>query len=141
MKKGTKYSAKTSGLVSGALLGAAVSLIVCLLGAAVLAWLVTFEKAAQSAISLGVAMILPIASAAGSAAAWGRVRQNRLAVWGVHSCVLYALLLLAALPFGGAFERLGVTAAMILAGGAVTFIPGILGHGSGGKKYKIKAFR
>ena len=141
MKKGTNYSAKASGLISGALLGAAVSLTVCLLGAAVLAWLVTFEKAGESAVGLGAAVILSIASAAGSAAAWSRVRKNRLAVWGAHSGVLYTLLLLAALPFGGAFERVGATAAMILAGGAVTFIPGILGHGSGGKKYKIKAFR
>ena len=141
MKKVKKFSSKPSGMLAGILMGAGVSLAVCVLGAAVLAWLIVFEKVGEGAISWGTMVILPLASCAGSSAAWSRVKQNRLAVLGAHAGAFYCLLLLGALPFGGKLEGLGITAVMILLGGVITFIPGILGHKSGGRKYKMKAIR
>lgn len=141
MKKASKYASKRSALLPGVLMGAGVSLAVCLLGAALLAWLIVFEKVGENAIHPGAAVILLAASWLGSAAAWGLVKQNRLAVWGAHCGVLYALLLLGALLFGGQLQGLGTTALMILLGGGISLIPGILGHKSGGKNYKIRAIR
>ena len=141
MKKASKYSTKGSGMVMGILIGAGISFGVVLLGAAVLAWLITFEKVGENAMVMGPAVILPLASWLGSCAAWRWVRQNRLAVWSAHSGAFYILLLLGALPFGGRYEGLGAGALLILLGGGLTFIPGILGSKNGGKKYKIKAFR
>ena len=141
MKRSVKFASKRSALLPAVLVGTGVSLGVCLLGAALLAWLIAFEKVEQNAIDTGTFVILPVASWLGSAAAWGLVKQNRIAVWGAHSGILYALLLLGGLPFGGQLRGLGISAAMVLLGGGISLIPGILGHKSGGRKYKMKGFR
>lgn len=141
MKKASKFSTKGSGMVIGILIGAGISFGVVLLGAAALAWLITFEKVGENAMVMGPAVILPLASWLGSCVTWRCVGQNRLAVWGAHSGAFYLLLLLGALPFGGQFEGLDAGALLVLLGGGLTFIPGILGHKNGGKKYKMKAFR
>ena len=141
MKKTSKYASKRSALLPGVLAGAGVSLAVCLLGAALLAWLIAFEKVGEGALKTGPVVILLLGAWLGSGAAWSLVKQNRLAVWGAHCGVLYALLLLGALPFGGQLRGLGMTAAVILLGGGISLVPAIIGSKSGGKKYKIKAIR
>ena len=141
MKKKPQYGGRAQSMPAGIIIGLAVSLVVSLLGAALLAWLIVSETVGEDAANWAASVILPLASAAGSAAAWSRIKENRLAVCGICCASLYCLLFLAALPFGGEFEGLGISALLILLGGGITFIPGILGSKSGAKKYKRKAFR
>ena len=140
MKK-SQYSGGATAMPGGIILGAAVSLLICVAGAALLAWLIVFEKVGENAADWGAKIILSLASVAGSATAWNRIRRDRLIVCGVFCAVFFCLILLAALPFGGAFEGIGVTALLILLGGGLTLIPGVFGNRSGARKYKNKAFR
>ena len=141
MKKGKNFAPKTKGMLPGILMGAWVSVSIYLLGAAILAWLIVFEKVSEGAVDLGASLILLLGAWAGSATAKGLQKEGPLMVWAAHAGVTFGLLLACALAFGGGFERLGVTTGMILLGGGLALIPEILGHRSGGKKYKIKAFR
>ena len=141
MKKASKYSPKSAAVLPGILVGAGVSLAVCLLGAALLAWLIVFEKVEEGLMQTGSMVILVLASWTGSAVAWSLVKRDCLAVCGMTAGIFYAALLLAALTFGGQFNGMGAAGAMVLLGGAISLIPAVLGSRSGGKKYKIRAIR
>ena len=140
MKK-SKYSGGSTAMPGGIIVGVVVSLLVCLAGAALMAWLIVFEKVGETAVNWSAAVILPLASAAGCATAWTRIKQDRLAVCGIFCAAFYCILLLAALPFGGRFEGMGACGLLVLLGGGLTLIPGVFGNRSGARKYKNKAFR
>lgn len=121
---------------AGLAIGGAVSLGITLLGAAVLAKLVDQETLAWENVGYGVMVVLLLASFLGAMSAWGRIRRQRLLVCAVSSAIYFGLLLsITALFFGGQYEAVGVTAALVLAGSIAAWLLG-LHDGRGRKKIR-----
>jgi len=132
-----KPTGRALTIPGGLALGAAVSLGITLLASAFLAWLVDSEKMPWENIGYGIMVLLLSASFLGAMAAYHRVKRQRLMVC-LLSGVLYLgiLLSLTALFFGGQFDAIGITAALVM--GAST-AAGLLGlhpeqGGRGGRK-------
>lgn len=125
-------------LPGGLSIGAAVSMGITLIAAALLAKLVDMEKLPWEKIGYGIMVTLLAASFLGAAAAYGRVKRQRLMVCLLSGVAYYGLLLaLTALFFGGQYEAMGVTGALILAGSGTAGLLG-LREGRGGKHRRIK---
>ncbi len=136
-----KRNGRVMAVPAGVCLGVGVSGLVTVLGAAVLAWLVSAERVGEASVGWGCMLIQVVSSAAGCLGAWGAIRHQRLMVAGLTAGGYYLLLLLMALAFGGGFTGMGTTACMVAIGGAVTQIPALFGSSSGARKRKIKPFR
>ena len=141
MKKMTKYAAKQTGLIGGIAAGVAVSLMVWILGASILAWLITAEKVTEEAVRWGRYLILFLSSCAGVMTAWMRVKENRLMVWLAYTGAAFGVLLMGALLLGDGVEGALASGMTILLGGGILFIPVMIGSKNGGRKYKFKGFR
>ena len=141
MANNKRVSGTAKSMPGGVGLGVAVSMVITVAGAAVLAWLILSERMAQGAVGYGSMVILVLASLAGCLTACGAVRRRRMMVCGITGAGYYLGLLMIALLFGGRFQGMGVTALMVLLGGAIAVILGLAGKGSGGRRYKIPAYR
>jgi len=131
-----KPTGRTMSMPVGLAIGGAVSLGITLLGAAVLAKLVDQETLAWENVGYGVMVILLLASFFGAMSAWGRIRRQRLLVCAVSGVIYFgSLLSITALFFGGQYEAVGVTAALVLAGSIAAWL---LGLRDGGRKKKIR---
>ncbi len=125
---------------SGIAVGLGVSLAVTLLGAAVTASLLSKEMMTQLGLGYGAMITLLAASAAGGFTAWRMIRHRRLLVCGIHGAGYLALLLgVTALLFGGGYQGIGVTAAVILAGDGVVAWMGLKGEKT--RKYRYTKIR
>ena len=136
-----KVTGTAMSMPGGIGLGIGISVVLMLIGAMVVAWLVTTEKMAQTSIGYGVMLIHVLAAAAGCCAAAGAIKHRRLMVCGVTAAGYYLALLVVALIFGGQFEGMGVTALTVLAGGGIAVILGLAGKRSGVRRHKIPAYR
>lgn len=141
MKRKHAYSGRAYSLPAGIVIGTSVSIAISIIGCAVLAWLITGERLQQESIGYGCIAILLLASAGGSATAWKLIGHRQLLICGIQTLVYYGILLMTALPFGGQYEGLLVTAVLVALGGALTLIPGMIGSGSGGHRFKKSTFR
>ena len=141
MKKMTKYAAKQTGLIGGIAAGVAVSLLLWILGASILAWLITAEKVTEEAVHWGRYLILFLSSCAGVMTAWIRVKENRLIVWLSYAGAAFGVLMMGALLLGDGVEGALASGMTILLGGGILFIPVMIGPKNGGRKYKFKGFR
>ncbi len=128
--------------IAGAIgIGVAVSFLLTLVGAAVLAMLVEQGTVAQNGMGGGAMVILVLCAAMGALAATLLFPGKRLAVCGLTALGYYlSLLAMTALLFGGQYEGMGVTALMILLGGALTVLPVFFGKGRK-KGPKIPSYR
>lgn len=121
--------------------GVGIAAVVSFVGSAVLAWLVTSERVGEDNVGWGCMIIQMLASALGCLAAWRMIRHRRLLVTGITVLAYYLLLLCIGLVFGGSFEGMGTTAAMVSAGGGIAFIPALVSGGSGVRRHKISVSR
>lgn len=124
----------------GVMLGACFSMLCTVIGAAFTAFLIDREILGEQKIGYGCMLILIVASWLGSLFAWQKVKHRRMVV-----CLLsglgYLLMLLGitALFFGGQYEAVGVTTALILAGSGTAVLMGMgTGRGKGIGRRKIK---
>lgn len=133
-----KPTGRAMSMPAGLTVGAAVSLTITLLFAAVLSKLVDMEKLAWENIGYGIIVLLLAASFSGAMIAYARIKRQRLLVCGVSGVIYFGILLaITALFFGGQYEGIGVTAGLVFAGSACA---GILGLRDGGRKkhHKIR---
>lgn len=135
-----KVTGKASSMPAGLALGGAVSLIITLLLAAIIAKMVSAEKLAEENIGYGVMVLLFAASATGALVANGRIKRQRLLVSGLSGLVYVGILVsITALFFGGQYEAVGVTVLLVLGGSTVTALfaknPKRAGKGRKAKSY------
>lgn len=126
-----KRTGRSMSIPAGIAIGLAVALMVMVIGAMLLAWLITTERVGEDAIGWGCMVILPVGSVLGNLFAWRMIRHRRLMITGITTAGLYVLLLLLALPFGGQYESLGTTALLVALGGGIALIPAAVGSSSG----------
>ena len=137
-----KTSGKTLTVPVGIALGQLVSLIVTLVGAAILAYLVVSEKVGENSIGYGSMLILLAASALGTWMALASVKRRKLMVCGISAACYYLVLLgMTALFFGGQYEGMGIIALMVLIGSGAVLLLSSIGKNSRKTRHKIPAYR
>ena len=116
-------------------IGCGISMILTILGAGLVAKLISAEMLQETAIGYGAMMIILAASVTGSAVAVKKVKKRMLQVSLLVGAGYYALLLgMTALFFGGQYQGMGVTALLVLAGCGVVVL-------LAGREKKLKKFR
>lgn len=125
MHMNQKLSGRAFGIPAGVGLGALISLLITLAGAALASYLIAAEKIGEGAMGFSVMIILIVAAIFGAWCAVSMVKRLRLQVSMMSgACYYLVLLALTALFFGGQYEGMGVCALIILAGSAlVALIP------------------
>ena len=133
-----KPTGRAMSMPGGLTIGAVVSLGGTLLFAAVLAKLVDMEKLAWENIGYGIVVLLLLASFSGAMTAYAKIKRQRLLVCSVSGVIYFGILLaITALFFGGQYEAVGVTAALVFGGSACAWLLGLRGGGSRkGKKIR-----
>lgn len=124
---------------AGLALGAAVSLVITIGAAAIIALLIQEEIIPESAAGYGVMILLLLAATAGTATANRKIKRRKLLVTALSAAVYYAILLsITALFFGGQYHGMGVTALLVLCGSALQLFTGQQSRGGQKRKhYKI----
>ena len=133
-----KPTGRASSIPAGLAVGAAVNVVITCFSALALGKLVDSQKMQWENIGYGIMLLLLAASFAGACAAYAKIKRQRLMVCLLSGMVYFAILLsVTALFFGGQYEAVGVTAALVLAGSGTA---GLLGLGSkrGGKTGKLR---
>ena len=134
----TKYQStgRAMTLPAGVLLGAGMAFIWTIAMSAVMAKLIEMEVFPESAVGYGSMVILLTASALASTTAWRKVKHQRAIVCMCAGGVYFLILLaVTAVFFGGQFDAVGVTAAVVMAGSGSTVILGL--RSPGVKKYRV----
>jgi len=132
----TKHTARATSMGFGIGMGVALSLLACLLGAMILAWLIASRRLSENGIGYGSMVILFVSAWIGTELAWRMIRHRHILVSAITACAYFLVLLLLGFCLGGGMEAVGVTALMICLGGAVGFLPQLLGLGSGGRRVR-----
>ncbi len=136
-----KKSGKELPVAGAVTIGILGSLLLTLLGAAVLAYLIGSGTVAQTGMGLGSTVILIISTALGSLVATGIHKHRKLMISGITAAGYYlSLLAMSALFFEGQYEGMGITAIMVLLGAGIALLPVLLGKGKK-TKHKIPAYR
>lgn len=135
-----KPTGRALSIPTGLAIGAAVSVSVTLVMAAMLAKLVDMEKLPWENIGYGIIVLLLLASFSGAMAAYAKIKRQRLLVCIMSGVVYFGILLsITALFFGGQYEAVGVTAALTLGGSAVAGLLGLRDGKKGrGKKIRLR---
>jgi len=137
MKVKQKVTGRAASVPAGIGWGVAVGMGITLVGAAVLAWMMSGEKLSGDALGYGIMIVLVIASGAGALTAAGKIKRLR-----VQMCLLtggfyyLGLLSVTALFFGGKFQGMGITAVLVIIGCALAALMGL--KSQNGTKPKIK---
>ncbi len=112
-----KMIAKTGSIPLSLALGTGSGLAVSLIGACILAWLISTEKIGHAALNNAVLIILLLSSATAATVSTISAKQKRLLMCVLSgACYLVVLLASTALIFGGQYQGVGVTALAVLAG-------------------------
>lgn len=122
-------------------MGVAVSLIISLLGAAVLAWLISWERMEETAMNAGCFAILAVAALIGGLFSSKAIGEKRMLICLITAAGFYIALLVLALVFGGRFAGLGRNALGVLTGGGIAILLGLVGNKSGANRHKFRQFR
>lgn len=134
-----KPSGRAASIPAGLTMGAAISIAITLIAALILGKLVDMEKLPWENIGYGIMLLLFSASFFGAEAANAKIKRQRLLVSLLSGAIYFALLLsVTALFFGGQYEAVGVTAALILAGSGTAGLLDMKGN-RGGKHHKMKS--
>lgn len=121
-------------VVKGGFLGAAVSICAGVILCGILALLISNESISETSIGYGTLVVLLLSSAAGALIAI-KTGGSRTMILALISALIYFLflLLLTAIFFGGRYDGVGATAAVIACGAVCT---AILSAGVGRKAQK-----
>lgn len=140
MRHNRKIKGTATGIPAGLAIGALISLIITMAGAAVMAYLVLNETVGESGIGYASMIVLFIGAAMGAWGAYSSIKKQRLQICLMSAGVYYLILLaITALFFGGQYQGLGVTALVVLIGTqVVAFFPG---KESAKIKFKKHAYR
>lgn len=138
MVRNQKPTGLAATVPGGLAFGAAVSLGVTLLASAFLAWLVDTEKLPWEKIGYGIMILVLTAAFLGAWTAFQRIKRQRLMVCLLSGLLYFGILLsITALFFGGQYEGVGVTGALVLSGSGTAGLLG-LRQGRGGKPKKTR---
>ena len=112
-----KRKGTTIGIPAGLGIGALISLLTTLAGAALVSYLVAAEKIGEGTIGVSAMIILAVAAAVGAWCAVCVVKRLRLQVCMMTgACYYLSLLALTALFFGGRYQGMGISALIVLGG-------------------------
>lgn len=124
-----KVTGTTKSMAGGIAVGWGISVLATLLGAMIVAYLLSREMMQMSAVGYGTMIILLGASAAGAALASRCIRRKRLVVCLLSGGIYYVTLLaMTALFFGGQFEGIGVTCLVVMGGSLAVGLMGLKGN-------------
>ena len=142
MAKKRIVNKKEASLPAGIGIGLAVSIVITLLAAGVLAYLISNETLQESAIGAGALIIQLISTAGGGITAYSLIKRQRVLVCGILAlCYFLVLLGMTALIFGGQYRGVGSAILAVLGGGILAVLPGIIAGSKTRKGPKRKAFR
>ena len=112
-----KVTGTAMTMPAGIGVGCGISMLVTILGSALVAKLISLEVLQEMAIGYGAMAIILVASTLGALTAVKKVKKRMLQVSALVGFVYYGLLLaMTACLFGGQYQGLGVTALLVLAG-------------------------
>ncbi len=121
-----KPTGRALSIPSGIAMGTCLSMMVTFFSCAVLAWMVDNEKMQWEKIGYGIMVVILMASFWGSLLSFQKIKRQRLMVCLLSGAVYLAVLLsLTALFFGGQYQAVGVTSALILAGSGAAGLLGV----------------
>ena len=125
MRISKKMTGRASAIPVGLAIGALVSLVITIAGAATTAYLLSAEKIGQGSIGYAAMLIAVLAGAMGAWGAFSAIKRRRLQICMLSGVVYYSILLaMTALFFGGRYRGMGVTLLCILVGcGIVALFP------------------
>ncbi len=134
MTTNQRVTGRAMSMPAGMGLGLGLSVLLTVVGCAILAWLLGNETLPEESMGYGAMVILLLASWAGSLTAALLIRHRKLLVClGTGGSYLALLLLVNGLAFGGSLKGLWVTALLIL-GGCAAAAALTAGWGKGHKK-------
>ncbi len=136
-----KGSGRAMSMPAGIGLGIGISCTATLIGAMILAWLISTERVGEPSVGWGCMIIQTAAALLGAITAARAIRHKRLMVTVITAAGYYLLLLVMALAFGGGMTGMGTTAAMVALGGGIAQFPVLFGGSSGAHKRKKVTFR
>ena len=114
-----KVTGRAMSMPAGIAMGVGVSLLLTLLGAIILGWLIDRELLEVNSIGYGAMIILLVASFTGALTAKLRIKHRLMIVCLLNGGGYFLSLLgVTALFFGGQYQGMGVTLALVLAGAA-----------------------
>ncbi len=132
-----KPTGRATTMPIGIAIGILVSTALTLILSGVLAWLVLGEKVSDKSMGYGIILILLLASVAGATLSIKTVKHRKMFA-GMATGIGYlsVLLMCTALFFGGQYQGVGVTAAVVLSGSLATGLISARERKSGKKRTK-----
>lgn len=120
-----KVTGKAMGIPAGLAIATLISIIITLAGSAATSYLISSEKLSTDAIGFASMVILAVAAAIGAWGACSFIKRMRLQVCMMAGgCFYLSLLAITALFFGGIYQGMLVTAAIIFVTcGVIAIIP------------------
>ena len=132
-----KVTGRSASIPWGIGIGVLVSVLLTVVGSAVVALLVSSETLPENGIGYCSIVILILSASIGSAVSYGLIKHRRLVVCMLHGLSYYLVLLgCTALFFGGQYQGMGVTALVVLAGCGTVGLLGLKGGKTTGIKIK-----
>ena len=140
MDKRMKATGHAKTIPAGLAIGCTVGMVLTLILSAVAAKLMDLEKIKETAVGYTALCILLVSSFACGLVASNAIKRRKLMVCGISALCYYLLLLsVTALFFGGQYQGMGMTALIVLCGGALSAMvstrQGRAGHKM--RKYKM----
>lgn len=131
-----KPTGRALSMPAGLFWGGAVSLVITIISAAILAKLLDAEILAWENVGYGVMALLLLSTVSGAVTAYSKIKRQRLITCLLSGVIYLGILMsITALFFGGQYDSVGVTAVLVLGGSCAA---GLLGmrNGGGGKRKK-----
>lgn len=137
-----KPTGRASSIQAGLVFGAVISLSATMLAAVVLAKLIESEKMPWESVGYGILALLLISSFLGSVSAYSKIKRQRLMVCLLSGFIYFGILLsITALFFGGQYEAVGETAALVFAGSGTAGLLGLKEKRGGKRKIGRQRYR
>jgi len=138
-----KHKTRKPNAIPGVVaLGLGVSMLITLLGTAILAYLISSEKIGEGSLNPGSMVVLFLGTAAGSWLVMAQVKEKKWIALSAYALSYFLILLsMTALFFGGEYIGIGKSVIVILTGCASSFLPGIIGKRKGSGRHKIPSYR
>ena len=135
MVSNKKVTGAATTIPLGLSLGLALSILITLAGAALIAYLMLKESVPENAVGYTSMIVLALASMAGSWLAAARIKRLRVQICMIAGACYYIFLLACtAMFFGGEYTGMGITAIIVFLSSAVVASIGVFGK----KGLKIK---